>query len=329
MRPQDYQNAIEGYFKSLGCKIPDNQPIGKTIAAVINKSPNTVYRKMRGEIGLHMDEYISIVKHFNIELNILDNDKRTTRFSNMLNLESRAKQLEFMHYLQLWLKQESQLKGARSVSTFLPELPIYYFLKYPALSYFLSVYWLNRGTFQDRLQKDLSFSSETLFAYESAARSFEQMECKEFISYESVRRTLLRMEAGFKGGWYPKLKYTAMLDQMNELIQDYEQRITKGKRRTGEKLNVYLTESHYSNAIFQLSISDKPISTLTNTGSAIFMETQGRVYNESMKQHLENIVSNSILISQSSQKTRRDLFDHYRSEINEMRIKLENDKEAR
>ncbi len=317
MKPNDYQNAILDYFKILGCKIPEDQAIGKTIAAVINKSPNTVYRKMRGEIGLHLEEYISIAKHFNIELNILDPEKRTTRFSNMINLESSENQLEFMRYLQHWLIQESQLKGRRSVVAFLPELPFHHFLKYPSLCSYLRTYWFNKGIFQfsNSGESISSLSPEIQFAFESAFRSFENVACKEFISFESIHRTLVKIEAGFKATWYSRSECLSMLQQLLNLVNEYEYCTAKGYRRSGEKLDVYLTESHYSNALIQLNISGKPFSTLTNTGNAMFMETQSLAYNESMSRHIDSIVSTSTLISKSSQRIRNELFNHYRAEI--------------
>ena len=317
MKPSDYQNAIIDYFKALGGKIPEDQAIGKTIAAVINKSPNTVYRKMRGEIGLHLDEYISIVKYFNLELNILDSEKKTTRFSNMMNLESRENQLEFMRFIQLWLRQESQLKGHRRITVLLPEIPIYHFLKYPGLSTFLSHYWLNNGIFQLSDPKDIEhpLSQDTQLSFESVSRSFEQIDCKEFITVESVNKTLVKLEAGLKAKWYNSSEYICMLEQLLSLVNEYEISVAKGSSRNGNKLDVYLIDSHYSNALLQLTISGKPFSSLTNTGNSMFMETQSSAYNDAMSRHIENVVSTSTLISKSSQRIRNELFNHYKTQI--------------
>lgn len=68
MENDDYQNRLDDFIKRLQRAIPKGSNLPKEIGALLNKSPNTIQRKMRGKINIPLDEYLKIAWKFGVTI---------------------------------------------------------------------------------------------------------------------------------------------------------------------------------------------------------------------------------------------------------------------
>jgi hypothetical protein len=68
MEQDDYQNRLQDFIKRLQRAIPKGSNLPKEIGYLLNKSPNTIQRKMRGKINIPLDEYLKIAWKFGVTI---------------------------------------------------------------------------------------------------------------------------------------------------------------------------------------------------------------------------------------------------------------------
>ena len=73
------------FFHQVHTRLPKGRGMGAELGDLLGKSENTIYRKVRGEIGIHVQEYIAIARHFGVELPLFKAQKNMC-FSKSYNL---------------------------------------------------------------------------------------------------------------------------------------------------------------------------------------------------------------------------------------------------
>ena len=109
--------AQQNFFAQIKSKIGETASLAEMMADILDVSPNSAYRRIRGESVLGLDETLLLCKHFNIPMEVLaasDTNNVTFAYESF-----GANNLDINAYLRSIINNLQQLKK-------LPNIHIYF-----------------------------------------------------------------------------------------------------------------------------------------------------------------------------------------------------------
>lgn len=333
----DQLNTQVLLFQHLKSILPSHLSMADEVADLLDISPDSAYRRIRGEKPITLEELEKVCVRYNISMDqFLHLKSNSFLFSGILReekersfedwLDHLLKQLMFMNTLTnkrlYWL-----LKDIPPISHFqIPELARFKFylwtksiLHYPSM----------RGVKFDL--KDSRYD-----VYEEKSRKvlglFNNIPITEIWNIESINSSLRQIKFHFEAGSF-KSKQEALLifDKMYDLINHYEQQAENGARFLyGTKASSSVAE--YSMFVNELILGDN--TTLFETDNMrvsflnhsvlYFVSTRDPKFNDLMFENLQNLMQKSTMISKVGEKERANFFNRLRMEMDARRIEIVN-----
>ena len=321
MKHNAYRENLRTYLKAIKRTLPPGQGLGKTLTSVLAKSENTVYRKMRGDISLTLQEYLHIAKHFNIEIQAINTSEKVL-FTEFIKLENSEDTMYFIDLMLHWaMKAEKWLHP--TIWSLSRGLPFTYLLQYEELGrfylkervkekYTLKVAEPNTSGAYGRKEYRLALSN-----------AFLKFECVEFLNPFSVQYEIGLLQKAHASGLLGTPNYQKALNEMQHLIGVLEQYANHGKRSHDTAYKLFLIDNLPLNSTLMLQSEQKVISTLFSPCDGLMMETESPVFGTYTKNQFNQLLRESSLISQSGSKQRAGLFAQFRTELLEACAPLE------
>ena len=314
-------------FQAVKSRLVTDTSVADEVAALLEISADSAYRRMRGEKAVTFDELYKIATHYNISLDQLMNihtkaimfegqylDKRTFRFEDYTN-----SLLQNMAYMNSFKEKEFYYSCK--------DLPIFYHYVFRELAAFKWFFWLKTyfqfpeferkkfriSDFPDELfaidQKVLNLYNQIpsieIWNIESMNIIFQQIEFYRYAQvFESDRDAYLLYDAAEKL-WYHLEKQASLGYKFN--YGDPEQ-------KPAGKFKMYVNEVLLGDNNMLVVLDGVKLSYMTHT-TINFMTTRDMVFNENMYNHLQNQMKRSTLISAVSEKERARFFRIIRERI--------------
>ena len=314
-------------FITIKSKIPDHLSAPEEIAKMLEVSVDSVYRRMRGEKTITLDELHMLCHHYKISLDQLMNIQTGTFLFQGNLLES--KNFRFDAYLTATLHNMAYFNSFKQNEFYYlcKDLPFFYHFHSKELAAFKYYFWM--GTliyFPEFRNKKVSIEEYPDNLFEIGKKTMDiyyQMNTYELWTLESINSTIRRVDYYSDGQMFSSkadaLKvYEAVECFFNHLENQAElgYRFKPGdpdKKPMG-KFYMYFNEIVLPDNSMMAIMDNTKMAIMPHT-AANYMMTRDIAYCENYYRYAQNLMKRSTLISQVSEKERVRFFRLMREKV--------------
>jgi len=314
----DLQQQFFNHLKSI---LPQHISMVDELTELLNLSYDSVYRRIRGEKPLALNELRQICERYHISLDQvlkLQNDSvvfQAPAINNPVFL--------FEDYLKGMLQQLRYVNSfkERRMLYLCKDLPIWQFYLYPEIGIFKTFFWIKTLLNQaDYTHKSFSLSDnsfeECLELARQINKEYNELPCVELWNKESINSTLSQIEYYKDAGLFKtRNDLDLVVDSFEKTLDHLELQAEKGvKFMPGSSevsyrapLHLYINEVVIGSNTILASVDDSKIAFVSYNVFS-YLITKDVRFNESAFQAFENLVSRSTLISATGEKERSKVF---------------------
>ncbi len=325
-------SELQSYiFESLKPYFKNQAEVVSALKDLIHLTQDGVYRRLRGESYLTLDEIEKIAIKYKISL-----DAHVFRNTDIVSFQFNpfVKTIrtydDYMNELYNAVKPLSQLKALK-LKCAASELPLFYFLSSPQLFAFkMFVFARSVWNFDNIKKEKFSISLISQKTQEKANAIWDTYKVQNTIEMWDLNildSTLNQIEHYFLTNVFlNRTDALELCDSLLELITDLETMVSEGKKSRAENVPedsfiLYHNEIiHTNNTILIESDSHKIVySTFV---SPDFMRTTDRRVVEYKQKWFNDIISNSTQISKQGEKIRNYFFGYLYKKIAHLKQKI-------
>ena len=324
MRPQEF------FVAQLREMCPAHLNLAEELAGLLNLSLDSIYRRLRGETDISLEETLTICAHFELPLaSVLEQQPNMVAFrTNSLGGDSES----FTQYLKVIV---ADVMGMRSDPEFeiiyaAEDLPVYYNFFFYELARFKMVYWnksiLGAKDMVGRCVEEVEVPNHWVEQVPIARAAFLGVKTHEIWNEDTLKSTLKQIRYYWEAGYFRTSELPLRLCQdMFELVE-----MLSHQTQAARKFNPLTKE--FTDVPFRLYISDLMIGTNTvvlrsrySMASYLgyhtfnFMRTKSADFNRFTKEWLDNMRQKGALISEAGEKQRLQFFNSLNHQVEELR----------
>jgi hypothetical protein len=324
MRPQEF------FVAQLREMCPAHLNLAEELAGLLNLSLDSIYRRLRGETDISLEETLAICAHFELPLaSVLEQQPNMVAFrTNSLGGDSES----FTQYLKVIV---ADVMGMRSDPEFeiiyaAEDLPVYYNFFFYELARFKMVYWnksiLGSRELVGRSVEEVEIPNHWVEQVPIARAAFLGVKTHEIWNEDTLKSTLKQIRYYWEAGYFRTSELPLRLCQdMFELVE-----MLSHQTQAGRKFNPLTKE--FTDVPFRLYISDLMIGSNTvvlrsrySMASYLgyhtfnFMRTKNADFNRFTKEWLDNMRQKGTLISEAGEKQRLQFFNSLNRQVEELR----------
>ncbi len=325
MEGNNLQRELFNYIKTV---IPSHIAMVDSIADLLSISQDSVYRRIRGEKPITLDELKLLCDHFRISLDQamqLKSDSVVFTDPEVANPVN-----NFSEYLQQMQAQLQFMVGFQNkrMLYLAKDIPFFYFFLLPELTAFKSFFWsksiLNDPAFAKQSFSLKSFDNDIyLTAGKQILDLYNKIPCVEIWNYESVNSTVLQIEYYRDAGIFETnadLEQVIhacilMLDHM-ELQAEKGCKFFIGAPETAYQasLKLYVNEIILGNNSIMVEL-DGYRRAFINHVVLKYIFTSDQSFTDKMFSNFNNLASRATLISETGERDRRKFFKRTKERV--------------
>jgi hypothetical protein len=322
-------------FQSIKAGLPAHLSAVDEIAAVLQVSTDSVYRRMRGEKQLSIEELFRLCTHFQISVDRFLNLKTEGfLFSGKFVQPSSIKFDEYLLGVEQQMKYMASFKEKRMY--FLPkDILIFHHFQLREIAAFKHFFWM-KTLFQSPLflKKKFDFGSysDELFAISKRILGYyNQLDATEIWSIENINSTVRQIEFYRDTNMFTSDEDVYQIyEAFEKLINHIEEQAALGyqfdiddpQKKPQASFAMYYNEVILGDSSFLVELDGKKIVYITHS-IANFMATRDVQFCDNMHEHVHNLMRKSTLISAVSERERSRFFKFLRSRITYRKEKLQ------
>lgn len=314
-------------FKLIKSKVAENTPLAEEIAAFLNISTDSAYRRIRGEKSLSIDELQTLCVQYKVSLDQLMEiqaggvvfygqylDKKSFRFEDYVN--SMIQNLSYMNSF----KEKIFYYSCK-------DLPIFHHYHIREIAAFKNFFWLKTYfQFPEYERKKFQFNNQPDSLYELEKKVLElynQIPSVEIWNLESMNIFFRQIEFYRDGQVFESDEDVYKLyDAIGKLWGHLEKQAELGykfnygdqeQKKIGE-FKMFFNEVLMGDNNMLVELDGIKMSYVSHT-TINFMFTNDEGFNNNMYQYLQNQMKRSTLISEVSEKERSRFFRIIREKI--------------
>ena len=318
-------------FQHLKSILPPHISMADEVADLLQISPDSAYRRIRGEKPISLEELEKVCVHYNISFDqFLHLNSNSFLFSGILKQD---KDEGFDQWLDNLTKQVIGMSSLNKKHLYwlLKDIPPIAHFQIPELARFKFFLW-TKSILHYNSMRGVKFHMEDgrYDSYEKKSRrileAFTAIPLTEIWNVESINSSVRQIRFHYEAGSIRTRAEALMLfDKMRLLIDHYEQQAETGCRfiigTRPEDSNV-----EYRMFVNELILGDNTVlfetenmrMTFLNHSVLYFVNTKDQNFNRLMFENLENLMNKSTMISKVGEKERASFFNRLRNEL-EMR----------
>lgn len=324
MRPQEF------FVAQLREMCPAHLNLAEELAGLLNLSLDSIYRRLRCETDISLEETLTICAHFELPLaSVLEQQANMVAFrTNSLGGDSES----FTQYLKVIVADVMGMRGEPEFEIIYAaeDLPVYYNFFFYELARFKMVYWnkslLGSKELVGRSVEDVEVPNHWVEQVPIARAAFLGVKTYEIWNEDTLKSTLKQIRYYWEAGYFRSSELPLRLCQdLFELVEMLSQQAQAGRKYN--PLNQEFTE-----VPFRLYCSDLMIGTNTvvlrskqSMASYLgyhtfnFMRTKHSDFNRSTQDWLGNMRQKGVLISEAGEKQRLQFFNSLNRQVEELR----------
>lgn len=309
MREKKQPDIQQTLFDQLKSRAISNIPIVEAISDLLNISTDAVYRRVRGEKRLDIDELTKICTHFNISFDALTGAKQQSLHFGYVPLDLNNA-VVYKQYMRQLLHSFTNLSKANQKEVFFTaiDIPMFHFLPYTQLSLFKVFSWSNStGAFKGNFNEfcNMMLDDDLMDIYKQLTLAYNEIPSVEIWTDHTFDAILRLIDYYYESGYFSStdeaLLLCSQLLEMITVIYQWSTRGFKDEQPGTVPYKLYLSGIELENNFVVLK-QEQSISCIIKLYTINSMITTNQDFcNESMK-WINNTMRKSTLISGASQK---------------------------
>ncbi|HAH25459.1 MAG TPA: hypothetical protein DCL77_17155 [Prolixibacteraceae bacterium] len=296
-------------FEQLKSHAISNISLVDALADLLNISNDAVYRRLRGEKRLDVDELSQICTHFNVSLDALVGAKQQMLHFGYVPLDLNNA-VVYKQYMKQLLQSFTALAKANEREVFFTaiDIPMFHFLPYTELTLFKVFSWANStGAFKGNFSEfcSIMIDDELISIYEQLTAVYKIIPSVEIWTERTIDTILRLMDYYFESGYFSSTDEVLLLcTQLLEMINGINQWSTRGFKdelRGTVHYQLYLSGIELENNFVVMKREQIPTCIIKLYTINSMVTTDKDFCNESTK-WINNAMHKSTLISGASQK---------------------------
>jgi hypothetical protein len=313
---------LHNFFAQISKKTSTPHRIAEKLSIIWGISRGTAYKKMRGETGLSAEELFLAAEHFGISLDecyVGLSDRVVARYPGLVGERPTPKGfvaalLHAMHQMEASGREGLHVRYSTN------EIPVFYYLPYPALTACKMYIWnqtawdgsaLTKGSAMEwmgPLLADVNFRANCLSAFDTYAG----IPSEEFYPINMLDNTLNQLRFLRETRSIDKGFFDTVADELLQMVKALSEAAAAGRKVLqggipGASLTVYHNEMMYSNNLILLGNAQANLvfTTLDNPNYLVFQNDRvvGRIAD-----WFERMQQKSVRISTDAERQRRRFF---------------------
>ena len=319
-------------FQHIKNSLPPHLSMVDEIGSLLNLSYDSVYRRIRGEKPVTLNELKILCEHFHLSLDqVLQLHTDKVLFTDP---EASENVKDFGTYLEGLLAQLNYFNsfGERQLLYLSKDIPVFYFFYSKELAAFKSFFWsksiLSAPEFAEKKFSLADFDNAPYFELgQQVIAAYNKIPCKELWNYESINSTVLQIKYYRDAGIFESENdLHKVLDACDAMLQHIKKQCEKGRKfmpGTGEAgygapLKIYVNEIILGNNSIMVEADQSRIAVI-NYIVLKYISTTDKKFTDKAFANFNNLLSRSMLISETGEKERNRFFNAMHGRINECR----------
>jgi hypothetical protein len=325
------QNSL---FKQVKDRLPAHLSLADEIAGLLGLSPDSAYRRIRGEKLMDLDELLKVCGHYKISIDPLlgQADGSFLFHGDFVG----SKDLQLPDWL---IGMSSQLERIASIKdlTFIfraEDIPTFHFFQIPELTRFKLFFWrrtiINDPAYQTK-RFDLQEKEEELVALaRKVYLSYKRLPSIEIWNADSLNAFLRQITFYRDAGMFVKEEDVDVLfEKLGVLLDHLQMQVETGVKfllgepgaTGGASFKVYVNEvMQGDNMIYAEGNGMRTV--FVNHSAINYVSTMDEVFCDRTRNSIENVMRRSVLISGTGEKERNRYFNALRTEVGRRRLLL-------
>lgn len=322
-------------FNQVKLRLPEHLSLVDSVAAVLNISTDSAYRRIRGEKAMDLLEAKQVCNHFGLSIDSLlggqgsrimftSNHPQPGAFDFEAYLKSNLKSMQYFHsFTQKKLYYECK------------DVPLFHHFHSREFAAFKHFFW-RKFLFEQQALKNQKFSideypDEIYEAGRQMAHLYYTMPSVEFWNIESVSSTLRQIEFLTATGSFKNKDDAAVIyNSLIQLLNDIEQMSAKGEKPPLLHSDPDATSGSYEVFNNEVVLGGNTILAIVGTGRMVFLNhsvfnyavTSDLSFGMYIQNYFENLAKSSTQISQVSEIERASFFNTMQEMIREKIARL-------
>lgn len=322
------------FFNHIKSKLPLHLSVVDEVAALLNISNDSAYRRIRGEKPIGLDEVQTLCNRYQVSLDqLLQIQSNTVIFSgNKLDNISFGFD-QYLHDINNNLELFKKLEQPH-IYYYNKDIPIFHYMQFPELSAFKFFFWKRTLIGYPELAKKQfdgeESNAEILAIAQNIIGNYIAIPSTEIWNEESVHVTIRQIE------WYRQSNVFAnkhillkVYLQLEELLNHIELQAETGKKFLYNQAvtvksalyDVYINECLIGDNTIFVKAGERQITFLNHNGLN-FIGTQDNNFCDYTFKNIQNIIRKSSHISVIGEKERSMFFNTLRGKIYECKKNL-------
>ena len=322
------------FFERLKAVHAAPKMLAEEIADLLGTSKDGVYRRMRGETALSIDEAVKLSHHYNLPLNNPDAQENLVVFQKQPMIQTEA---DFRAYLQrtLALLEHIGKFPEKKVYYSAKDVPIFYHFQFKELGAFKMYVWM-KSVYDIQKIDGLHYSMQSLPPDLLALgrqlwEAYAKLPALEIWNDTTMASVIKQVEYYFEAGLLQSKEEALMIcEQLKELIRRLYKQASKGSRtnHNDEDLETGVSFEMYVNELLVMDnhilvTHDAEMVYLVPYGGINYLSTRHPKICASMQTFMQQQARKSVLISSFSEKDRNKFFIKLRSRVDQLVEKIE------
>ena len=314
-------NLQKELFDHIRNSLPANVSMVAELADMLNLSYDSIYRRVRGEKPLQLNELKLLCEHYNLSLDqVLQLQSNKVLFTDN---EANDPGTGFKEYMEGLLQQLKYFNSFdhRQLSYLSKDVPVFYFFYFKELAAFKSFFW-SRSILNDPGFERKNFSLDTFDGDEyfkigqKVLKEYNSIPSTELWNYESIISTILQIQYYSDAGIFETTAdLNKVVDSCSAMLDHLEKQLEKGRKFMpgageagyGATLKFYVNEIILGNNSILVETDDIK-TTFINHIVLKYISTTDKKFTEKAFHNFQNLVSRSVLISETGEKDRTIFF---------------------
>lgn len=304
------ENEIQQrFFNKIRQIVPPNYALADELADVLNISKDSVYRRLRGETALSLEEVLVICQHYRITFESLANPDAVTFEFKQLNPDLES----FHQYLQRLLLDLQRIKSFENGELIFAaeDIPVFHHFNHPLLTSFKMFYWMrsimNVPELEGERFKPGKLTPDLLETAKEIYDIYLQIPSVEIWTDETASSTLKQIEYYWEAGLFEdSATAIAICDDFIAELQHLQRLCERGNKQ-GTPFRFYLNDIMIGNNCILIKAGHNKFTYLSHH-SFNFMLTTDFNFSNQTDSWLDGMMQKSMLISGVSEKYRNRFF---------------------
>jgi len=300
MQPLSTGSIQSVFLEQIRQILPKNLSFPDELAEVLNVSRDSVYRRIRGETVLSLEEVKKLCSHYKISL-----DGLLSPSSEIISFRKRRIDPESFT-LEKWLNsilgdlERIESFEDREVIYSAKDIPPPYYFKFPGLTQFKLFFWLKsyqRHPKFDVMRYDPGMVSQQLIDVgKKIWNKYSVIPSSEIWSDETFNVTLRQVQFYYENGFISVTEARSLIDEYLEMVHEIRNFAAQGAKSDHGLFKLYYNEFLLTDTTYLFRIGDKRIASITYNTLNILTTTQESFCRET-EDFLNNVINKSTLIS--------------------------------